>query len=110
MTLFACVTGDLPFKADLLPDLFESILNDPVVFPDSVVISDDLKDLILGLMKKDPEERLTMEQIQQHPWLRLSPLARSKSESKRSVADFSKRISWFNIDENESDVDHSRNR
>jgi serine/threonine protein kinase len=28
----------------------------------------DLKDLLLGMLKKNPSQRLTMEQVNHHPW------------------------------------------
>ncbi|OQV17024.1 Calcium/calmodulin-dependent protein kinase kinase 2 [Hypsibius exemplaris] len=110
VTLFACVTGNLPFRADgLLPDLFESILTDPVSFPPGLVISDDLKDLIGGLLRKDPRERLTMDQVQQHPWFKFCPLTRTRSDAKRSVPDFSKRCFW-DVSDYQSDAELERQR
>ena len=34
-------------------------------------MSEDLQDLIAGMLNPDPEERLTLTQIKSHPWLRI---------------------------------------
>lgn len=94
VTLFATVVGQLPFSAELLPELFENIRTESVVFPSNLTLSDDLKDLVAGLMTKDPLERLTMTQVKQHPWLMTYPLSRTRSELKRSQVGFSQRCLW----------------
>ncbi|XP_055336144.1 calcium/calmodulin-dependent protein kinase kinase 1-like [Paramacrobiotus metropolitanus] len=69
-TLYVLVTGELPFRALLLPELFESILNDPVEFPEKIALSGEIKSVILHLMEKDPKKRLIMSDLELLPWLR----------------------------------------
>ncbi len=40
----------------------------PVKYPGNVVVTADLDDLLKKLLVKVPEERLTLEQLKQHPW------------------------------------------
>jgi calcium/calmodulin-dependent protein kinase kinase 2 len=63
VTLYAFVFGDVPYKSQAIPVLYEQIKNDDVYFPAKVTISDDLKDLILQMLNKDPEKRVNMQQI-----------------------------------------------
>lgn len=64
--------------------MHKKIKNDPVVFPEAIIISDALKNLILGILKKDPGHRLLLTEIkvnlnfkafflrllfQSHPWV-----------------------------------------
>lgn len=70
-TLYVLVTADLPFKAVLLSELFHSIVNDSVEFPENVFISVELKCLILGLLDKDPRKRSTLKDLKKSTWLNL---------------------------------------
>ena len=63
ITLYALVFGQVPFCENYVIALHKKIKNDPVVFPETPVISDLLKDLILGMLKKDPGLRLLLQEI-----------------------------------------------
>lgn len=63
VTLFALIYGDVPFKNQAIPKLYEQIQSDDVSFPAKITISDDLRDFITKLLDKDPERRLNMQQI-----------------------------------------------
>lgn len=63
ITLFAFVFGDVPFKSPTIPVLYEQIKNEEVCFPTKATISDELKDLITQMLNKDPEQRVSMQQI-----------------------------------------------
>ena len=99
VTLYTTVVGNLPFRAELLPELFETIRTESVLFPPEISITKDLRDLIHGLMTKDPKERLTMDQVKRHSWLTNCPLSRARSDMTRSQPDFSKRCSWTSRDD-----------
>ena len=78
------ISGKLPFNLNESPDDLDSvnknkdnkeknkklkyeILNKEPKYIEN--ISDELRDLLKGLLNKDPEKRLTCEQILNHPWL-----------------------------------------
>ncbi|KAI9207668.1 kinase-like domain-containing protein [Polychytrium aggregatum] len=71
--LFATVTGTLPFNDDYLPRLQFSIINgryDKSRFVDCSV-SELCQSLIEGMLQTKIENRLTIEQVLDHPWLKL---------------------------------------
>lgn len=63
VTLYAFVFGDVPFRSQAIPVLYEQIKNEDVYFPAKITISNDLKDLILEMLNKDPEKRINMQEI-----------------------------------------------
>ena len=64
--LFAMLCGYLPFENKDNDILFQKILKCKVNLPD--YLSDDSKDLILKILVKDPDKRLSIEQIKNHPF------------------------------------------
>jgi len=50
-------------------EIFDSVLEGTVRFPDSIIISDSAKDLILLLLEKDPAKRITIENALHHEWI-----------------------------------------
>ncbi|EYC00268.1 hypothetical protein Y032_0116g530 [Ancylostoma ceylanicum] len=69
ITLYAFVIGKVPFWDAYVIALHRKIKNDPVVFPEEPFLSDPLKDLILGMLKKDPGLRLLLQEIKVHAWV-----------------------------------------
>nr|KAJ3420320.1 hypothetical protein HK105_005814 [Polyrhizophydium stewartii] len=69
VTLFCFVFGRVPFIADTEFELFNVIIKQPVVFPEEPPIDDNLRDLFLRLLEKEPTKRATLEEIKSHPWL-----------------------------------------
>lgn len=63
VTLYAFIFGDIPFKNQAIPKLYEQIQNEEVSFPAKISISDELEDFIMKMLHKDPEKRVNMEQI-----------------------------------------------
>ena len=43
-------------------------MKNELVFDESKFMSKDLIDLITGMLKKKPEERMTLDEIILHPW------------------------------------------
>mmetsp|Transcript_4595 Transcript_4595/g.4459 ORF Transcript_4595/g.4459 Transcript_4595/m.4459 type:complete len:206 (-) Transcript_4595:22-639(-) len=68
VTLFYMLEGKTPFNGRRLIDLYEAVKNEEVIVPEK--FNEDLKDLILKMLNKDPEQRATLEQIKAHPWLK----------------------------------------
>lgn len=70
-TMFMLRFGNPPFVAKSIINLYNKICNDPLVFPSQ--INPTFKNLLEGLLDKDPEKRLTLDQIVAHPWYREKP-------------------------------------
>lgn len=60
-TMYCLLFGRIPFERTGMIELYESIRSDPLEFEGEC--SDDLKDLLQRLMEKDPEKRITMDEI-----------------------------------------------
>uniref|UniRef100_A0A8C3CZ92 calcium/calmodulin-dependent protein kinase n=1 Tax=Cairina moschata TaxID=8855 RepID=A0A8C3CZ92_CAIMO len=69
ITLYCFVYGKCPFIDEYILGLHNRIKNKPVEFPEEAQISDELKDLILRMLDKNPETRITVPEIKVHPWL-----------------------------------------
>ena len=65
--LFEFLTGTAPFQANTQTAVFEKILKVKIAFPKN--FPPLAKDLIYKLLKVNPEERLSLEEIVDHPWL-----------------------------------------
>lgn len=67
VTLFCFIFGQCPFTASTEFELFDTIPTQPLTFPsvDQVgfQIDDDLKDLLCKLLEKNPEKRITLDQV-----------------------------------------------
>ncbi|CAD8143598.1 unnamed protein product [Paramecium pentaurelia] len=70
--LYELVSGLPPYYSHNTQEIYNSILTETIQFPDYVQISNQLKDLILSLLEKDPTERLGQKEgvieILTHPW------------------------------------------
>uniref|UniRef100_A0A803XNS9 calcium/calmodulin-dependent protein kinase n=1 Tax=Meleagris gallopavo TaxID=9103 RepID=A0A803XNS9_MELGA len=69
ITLYCFVYGKCPFIDEYILGLHNKIKNKPVEFPEELQISDELKELILRMLDKNPETRITVPEIKVHPWL-----------------------------------------
>ncbi|CAD8201605.1 unnamed protein product [Paramecium octaurelia] len=65
--LFKMVTGVFPFRGNSEKDLNKKICLGKIEYPSFV--SFQAKQLISGMLKVDPKERLTMQEVQQSQWL-----------------------------------------
>ncbi|CAD8049944.1 unnamed protein product [Paramecium sonneborni] len=70
--LYELISGLPPYYSHNTQEIYNSILTENIQFPDYVQISDELKDLIISLLQKDPTERLGQKdgiiEILTHPW------------------------------------------
>ncbi|CAG2104316.1 unnamed protein product, partial [Medioppia subpectinata] len=66
--LFALLVGRLPFDDENIGALYKKIQSGFYRMPDW--LSSDAKDLIRSMLKTNPMERITIEKILIHPWLR----------------------------------------
>lgn len=69
ITLYCFVFGVCPFMDERILSLHQKIKTQPVELPENADISDDLKDLLLKMLDKNPETRITVQQIKVHPWV-----------------------------------------
>ncbi|CAL8374195.1 calcium/calmodulin-dependent protein kinase kinase 1b [Gadus morhua] len=69
VTLYCFVYGKCPFYHEFIVELHIKIKNEPVCFPQETTLSEDLKELILLMLDKNPETRITIPQIKLHPWM-----------------------------------------
>ncbi|ESQ42290.1 hypothetical protein EUTSA_v10013666mg [Eutrema salsugineum] len=67
VTLYRMILGQYPFLADTLQDTYDKIVNNPLIIPDG--LNPLLRDLIEGLLCKNPSERMTLKNVSEHPWL-----------------------------------------
>ncbi|CAG8724473.1 10186_t:CDS:10, partial [Racocetra persica] len=69
VTLYCLAFGRLPFVKDNIVDLYESIRNDDITFPEGSNPDPDLMDLLHKILEKDPEKRIIMSKLREHPWV-----------------------------------------
>ncbi|XP_072909939.1 calcium/calmodulin-dependent protein kinase kinase 1 isoform X1 [Hemitrygon akajei] len=69
VTLYCLIFGKCPFMDDYILALHSKIRNRPVEFPERPEISEDLKDLLLQMLDKNPDTRITIPQMKVHPWV-----------------------------------------
>ncbi|XP_068249427.1 calcium/calmodulin-dependent protein kinase kinase 1-like isoform X2 [Palaemon carinicauda] len=69
VTLYAFVYGKLPFRDENIVVLYDKIRSSLLSFPPAPFVSDDLKDLISLMLEKNPNQRITLPEIKEHPWV-----------------------------------------
>lgn len=67
VTLYCLRFGRIPFEKKGVLELYGSIRNDGVEIGGDC--DGDLKDLLTKLLEKDPQKRIKMEEIREHPWV-----------------------------------------
>ncbi|XP_023941983.2 calcium/calmodulin-dependent protein kinase kinase 1 isoform X2 [Bicyclus anynana] len=71
VTLYAMVTGRVPWIGATSTDLQKRILSEPLTFPPRPQLSRSLKRFLARMLDKDPVTRATMKEIKEHEWLTL---------------------------------------
>lgn len=68
--LYVLLTGCSPFGGDTKQETFCNISRCRLDFPDDLFedVSEEARDLMRKLMRKDPDDRLTVNECLQHPW------------------------------------------
>lgn len=67
VTLYCMVLGKYPFLGDTLQDTYDKIVNNPLCLPDGM--NPLLKNLLEGLLCKDPTHRMSLEAVAVHGWV-----------------------------------------
>ncbi|TPX32734.1 hypothetical protein SmJEL517_g04232 [Synchytrium microbalum] len=65
--LYGMSCGTLPFAGQSFAELSASVKHSEISFPDHT--SSDLIDLISRMLQRDPDQRITMDDILEHPWV-----------------------------------------
>jgi serine/threonine protein kinase len=68
VVLFAMLVGELPFVGETYEDLIGKACNTPPALI-KLPASPHARDLISKMLEKDPQNRITVSQMKQHPWL-----------------------------------------
>ncbi|XP_032901815.1 calcium/calmodulin-dependent protein kinase kinase 1 isoform X2 [Amblyraja radiata] len=69
VTLYCLVYGKCPFMDDFILTLHTKIRNRPVEFPERPELSEELKNLLLQMLDKNPDTRTTIPLIKDHLWV-----------------------------------------
>ncbi|XP_066492018.1 calcium/calmodulin-dependent protein kinase kinase 1 [Tiliqua scincoides] len=69
ITLYCFLYGKCPFIDEFILALHNKIKNKPVDFPEEPCVSEEVRDLILRMLDKNPETRITVPEIKVHPWV-----------------------------------------
>ncbi|XP_047538401.1 calcium/calmodulin-dependent protein kinase kinase 1 [Vanessa atalanta] len=69
VTLYAMITGRVPWVAATATDLQKRVLTEPLAFPPRQQLSRPLKKLLTRMLDKDPVTRATMQEIKEHEWV-----------------------------------------
>lgn len=64
--LYVIVVGHLPFEDPQIPKIFDKIVNATPFYPRT--LSADLSTLLKKMLVKEPENRITLDEIKAHPW------------------------------------------
>jgi len=77
---YILMTGTPPFDGKSNTEIFQKIVQQPLVFPRKVTLSKSLTDLIRVMLKKSPKHRIKVEAALRHPWV----LAKDTSDQQLS--------------------------
>ncbi|XP_052060939.1 serine/threonine-protein kinase ULK3-like [Mytilus californianus] len=81
--LYECLFGRAPFASKSFQELGAKIWNDkPVELPYGVSVGEDCGDLITRLLQRDPDKRITYEELAKHSFIDIEHLPSSSSLQK----------------------------
>ncbi|KAF2680226.1 Pkinase-domain-containing protein [Lentithecium fluviatile CBS 122367] len=66
VTLYCLMFGRIPFEKHGMIELYQAIRMDDPEYDDC---NPDLRDLLFQLLEKDPQKRIKMDGIREHPWV-----------------------------------------
>jgi len=66
VSMYILLCQDVPFSAKTYKELKKKVLTAPVRYPKD--LSPAAKDLLQKILVKDPEDRISLEKISEHPW------------------------------------------
>lgn len=71
VTLFNITTGKYPFEGESIYKLYENIGKGEVTIPEELEPS--LQNLLEGMLQKEPIERMSLDEVQDHGWVKRRP-------------------------------------
>ncbi|KAK9831906.1 hypothetical protein WJX81_007961 [Elliptochloris bilobata] len=83
--LYELFVGQPPFYTNSIYSLIHHIVKDPVKYPES--ISPQFRSFLQALLNKVPQQRLSCEQLLQHPFVRETEDERAVREARRAADD-----------------------
>ncbi|XP_053616881.1 calcium/calmodulin-dependent protein kinase kinase 1 isoform X2 [Plodia interpunctella] len=69
VTLYAMVTGRVPWLGATAAELQKRVLAEPLTFPARPQLSRPLQHLLARMLDKEPSTRATMQEIKEHEWV-----------------------------------------
>ncbi len=67
VTLFYLMTGKLPFNDKHIKELYRKIIDGTIDY--SLNLSIEAVDLLKGILKGNPKQRMNFKQVFNHPWM-----------------------------------------
>jgi len=67
--LYALVVGKIPFRGETMQEIKQKITNEKYSFPEDMQLSEELLDLLSRMLEKEPENRASVYEISDHPWV-----------------------------------------
>lgn len=67
--LYALVVGKIPFRGESMQEIKQKIISEKYIFPEGLELSEELLDLISRMLEKEPENRASVYEISDHPWV-----------------------------------------
>jgi polo-like kinase 1 len=69
VVVFTMLFGKPPYETPDVKQTYKRIKNNEYMFPDNIPCSEAARDLIEGILKLDPSQRYTLDEILEHEWL-----------------------------------------
>ena len=95
--LYAMVVGELPFSDENMHRLMRKIVQTEPRYPETV--SPQLRNLLEKLFQKDPDARITLQKVKEHPWFS------QHDYSKMMNKNFGVSLQWRIMNRQEDPVD-----
>ncbi|KAI8594050.1 hypothetical protein BDZ88DRAFT_402424 [Geranomyces variabilis] len=67
VSLYCLVHGRAPWQEESIITLYDKIVSTPADACET--LSPELQDLLAQMLKKDPDERITLQEVKKHPWI-----------------------------------------
>jgi len=99
--LYEMVIGRPPYKAHNHLELIHKIDKEPIYFPIAILVSHECRELINGLLQKDPNKRISWKTFFAHPWF-------SKIDQELLEENDKDETSGFNLSELIIDYDYKK--
>ncbi|KFM78644.1 Serine/threonine-protein kinase stk11, partial [Stegodyphus mimosarum] len=77
VTLYNITTGKYPFEGDSIYKLYENIGKCEITVPEE--LDESLRDLLQGMLQKEPDLRMSLREVQFHRWVKQHPPVLSES-------------------------------